>query len=942
MYVLGRPVCDQNWNDNNAKVVCRTLGYSEATKATAWRSGKWGATMLKFLMTNVRCNGTEKHLGECQHVIINFCFSTNVAGVTCLDPQTTELRQGIQNYQGNVYISESPVCNDGWNALNSNVVCKQLFGEGFKSMQSTLSNPHSTVQRFIMTNVRCMGNESDITDCKHTLLGSCPSKSIAQVHCQGCSSQELLEVFKNLKFSGTSDDIREALNNTMKAFQSACGRWNCTGTDKPKDYCALHSFLTEAMSYMGNENNKYTIANLQTRINYRGLLQHNFFAKKFADVHNDITKLGDRFGKTQKELAEYFRNLAVFDKEKAKVDLKSAHVTLNMAIYNIKKIQKQVQDDLAFIINSVFKQIKIDQSSLVSHFTLQVVLQVNPLTWLFRDPSSIGSAIVEIQKHVVTNKHLQLALGRALPRMESVATVVVANTNKNKVVYRNIESIFNSTKDFNLQKEDSHKFLEAYSTFKPVVSDAQLADYASAMKHLVDMSCDLLLNPQSVLGFNQALKEATEGRCPRIKSKLEQVKIMYVKLAEVQKQILNTFATIARASIAENGAESLVHVLNTNLQNQLERNITQWRSLLLLRFHKVMLIQNLCDYIFYMNHGEEDQVCKKMRANPDNDPALLIHYNQDKDMCDCNTCHTRSAFVSIPTKVSESSNINPIQGAVNFVTLLNETDKNGGSSTFQIPGSQWLVEHGWIIPSEKAQGPFFLKSLDVFLPPSYSVHKYRVHTTLSLLENKLNNRLFKFQDGLQITSTYNENQGGHCSQRIDHPYNIPYCKKYLKPICLNNQGSLKGPLYPLLTANWKIVLDSPVRKIIPCSTTMFYLKAKVEFCWKSKNVAYIQTMKQPQTNTSCCHQKDMYFDQKIDMLASGKDPCKACPTGSTSRLHGYYCETCLPGYQLDEKWYGCTPCMKGTYKKNIGINKCIKCPVGTTTTHLGQSKCKTT
>ena len=77
-------VCDDNWDDRDASVACRQLGYSSG--GTAHGDIVWiGYPSLLFLLDEVGCDGTEDNLLECDHAGrgVHNCTSWEYAGVTC-------------------------------------------------------------------------------------------------------------------------------------------------------------------------------------------------------------------------------------------------------------------------------------------------------------------------------------------------------------------------------------------------------------------------------------------------------------------------------------------------------------------------------------------------------------------------------------------------------------------------------------------------------------------------------------------------------------------------------------------------------------------------------------------------------------------------------------------------------------------------------------------
>ena len=76
-------ICDNGWDDNDAVVVCKQLGYSGGTA----RSGAYfGEGTGPIVLNNVNCSGSEPSMFGCGHnYVVDDCGHHNDAGVVCTD-----------------------------------------------------------------------------------------------------------------------------------------------------------------------------------------------------------------------------------------------------------------------------------------------------------------------------------------------------------------------------------------------------------------------------------------------------------------------------------------------------------------------------------------------------------------------------------------------------------------------------------------------------------------------------------------------------------------------------------------------------------------------------------------------------------------------------------------------------------------------------------------
>ena len=83
-------VCDYGWDDTDAGVVCRQLGFGSS--GTAIGSAGFGQGSGSILLDDVSCIGNEPILASCGHLGINVtrsCNHTKDAGMRCIGSQGT-------------------------------------------------------------------------------------------------------------------------------------------------------------------------------------------------------------------------------------------------------------------------------------------------------------------------------------------------------------------------------------------------------------------------------------------------------------------------------------------------------------------------------------------------------------------------------------------------------------------------------------------------------------------------------------------------------------------------------------------------------------------------------------------------------------------------------------------------------------------------------------
>ncbi|XP_071954285.1 scavenger receptor cysteine-rich domain superfamily protein-like [Antedon mediterranea] len=182
-------VCDNEWDQKDAKVVCRQLDYPDALSAVT--GSKFGEGVGPIHFTSVQCTGTEPRLHLCGHsVLTSSCGHQNDAGVRCMPKvrlagSTTALEGRVEIfYQG----KWGTICDDSWGVQDATVVCNSLLYTGLSEALIGTDFGQESGQGsgdILLDNVACVGTETGLNQCPSNGIGihDCDPNSEAGVRC---------------------------------------------------------------------------------------------------------------------------------------------------------------------------------------------------------------------------------------------------------------------------------------------------------------------------------------------------------------------------------------------------------------------------------------------------------------------------------------------------------------------------------------------------------------------------------------------------------------------------------------------------------------------------------------------------------------------------------------------------------------------------------------
>uniref|UniRef100_A0A8D0CW49 SRCR domain-containing protein n=1 Tax=Sander lucioperca TaxID=283035 RepID=A0A8D0CW49_SANLU len=182
-------VCDDDWDLNDAEVVCRELGCGTALTAT--QSASFGEGTGQIWLDDVACSGSERSVTLCQHngFGTHNCGHGEDAGVICsacklvILAGSTLCSGRVEIYYNNIW---GTVCDDGWDLNDAEVVCREL---GCGTAMNATESAHfgEGTGQIWLDNVACSGSERSVTLCQHTGFGThnCGHGEDAGVVCSG-------------------------------------------------------------------------------------------------------------------------------------------------------------------------------------------------------------------------------------------------------------------------------------------------------------------------------------------------------------------------------------------------------------------------------------------------------------------------------------------------------------------------------------------------------------------------------------------------------------------------------------------------------------------------------------------------------------------------------------------------------------------------------------
>ncbi|KAL5014142.1 hypothetical protein ScPMuIL_008412 [Solemya velum] len=142
-------VCDDNWSNQDAAVVCHMLGFP-AAHARATMGGVFGEGSGDIKFDEVQCTGNENSLIDCRKDTTNDCDHSEDAGVMCSGapgPTRVRLVGTPRPYEGRVEIYHNgqwgTMCDDDADINVAKVLCREIGYPRYVTVLVFVRKPHT-------------------------------------------------------------------------------------------------------------------------------------------------------------------------------------------------------------------------------------------------------------------------------------------------------------------------------------------------------------------------------------------------------------------------------------------------------------------------------------------------------------------------------------------------------------------------------------------------------------------------------------------------------------------------------------------------------------------------------------------------------------------------------------------------------------------------------
>ncbi|CAC5355805.1 unnamed protein product [Mytilus coruscus] len=173
-------VCDDSFDNIDAQVACRQLGYNNGIFAGSTTK----SVEKQMWLDNVDCSGDENKLADCTHSGwgVEDCFRGEHVKIKCNNNTEGDVRLSSGKLEILHNNEWGTVCSDNFDKIEAQVACNQLGYSYGSVLEKTVA---TSTLRIWLSELRCNGGETKLSDCSHTDWGkhTCSHGNIVGIRC---------------------------------------------------------------------------------------------------------------------------------------------------------------------------------------------------------------------------------------------------------------------------------------------------------------------------------------------------------------------------------------------------------------------------------------------------------------------------------------------------------------------------------------------------------------------------------------------------------------------------------------------------------------------------------------------------------------------------------------------------------------------------------------
>ena len=614
--------------------------------------------------------------------------------------------------------------------------------------------------------------------------------------------------------------------------------------------------------------------------------------KKETIKHNELLSAVNQLNKnleTQvRGIASYFKGVASFDQDIADADVIFIRDKLEDFDGEYKRLKRKVNSDMRDIKNLTLVLAIAELVENTVALVAKMAEESNPIAAIFTGVDSKGirdaaKDVANAAANVRTAEALASAMEGLANDTEEIGTCLHNNQNQIKSMKSLVDKIKKSEADD--IGEDAETFITEYSNYTPKVAGHRMAQNIAKWGAFKGSFCDLINGAEGVVasGAKAAIANGILY-CENLEASIAEFGALRENIFDFQFEMVDSLARVMRGNVAKKLADSI--------QGQ-EDDIFKADQLLGGFLMSQQFMQShawlYCDKLEYKNEGQRVQACSPrtgLFTNHDLDNLVAFKTEYQTQMSVVRTVH-------IPTKPQYEGDL----GFINIQRFAREK-----KASFRLPRNiTWLYKFDWSLIGE-SQAPY-VENFQLFLPSrEYNTgsgkkkRSTRIVVTAdtqagSYFSTNVNSSVLYKLPEMQTSyvTVYQEGyRSSTCPQEIPNPYSL--CNN-LPNICLTSTNEAGDSLLPTTLSTWKVTYsvqsgEEVVKWLAPTNvTTNLNLIAKIKLRMPKVSANPLTEIANDQSDlTDLCCDDNTYRASLVDSV------CTDCPTGSKSKLGGYYCE----------------------------------------------------